>query len=56
MMRDELIQTILERYERLLLDLKNNNNAGVDETPATPNADADIPGVNQNDYRDIINK
>lgn len=56
MMREELIQTILERYEKLLIDLKNNKSAGVYETPAAPNTDdADIPKDQLGyDYKDSI--
>lgn len=59
----EKVITQLEGKETLLIFLRDNfpdvlekwknKNAGVDETPADQTRDdADIPGVNQNDYRD----
>lgn len=43
----------LNEKHKTVLDEWKNKNAGVDETPAADETrDADIPGVNQNDYRD----
>jgi hypothetical protein len=48
----ELLGFLNDKH-RSILDEWKNKIAGVDETPAADETtDADIPGVNQNDYRD----